>query len=342
MRIVAHKVLVTSLSGTLKVETFEIEIVVVVSIIEHSCPDLGFVKLLYAQQSRAFVVVVGVEIGGIEITIFQHNQYHIFAMEFTKIVTAFIKIEPLHVVVEPHFSSSQRGTSVRFEGDFMHIESSEEITARTTTFHCEFAERFFKRDATQFGIGFQSDLDGFGFPIGVGGEIVNSRAGFALRCIVFAIVDDTRHIETLHIVRTVYSIAISHIVDRALVVLFENGNVHNFSFLVVGFGAFGFANVNFFGYSGYLVGAIAIEDDDIVDAGAVFHKFVLFQGGSHKSISTIDIEFLVGFHHFSSFDGVEGANFCAARMFGSISVVDGGEPIDGDIGEMGKVVVNLR
>ena len=108
------------------------------------------------------------------------------------------------------------------------------------------------------------------------------------------------------------------------------------------FGAFGFANVNFFGYSGHLVGAIAIEDDDIVDAGAVFHKFVLFQGRSHKSINAINIEFLVGFHHFSGLDGVEGSNFCAARMFGSISVVDGGEPIDGDIGEMGKVVVNLR
>ena len=231
---------------------------------------------------------------------------------------------------------------MRFERDFVHIKSREKITTRTATFDSQFTEALFKKDATQFGIGFQSHLDYFGFSIRIGSEIVDFGSWRALGDIILAIVGDARHVKSLDIVGTVFSIAISHIINCALVVLLEDRNVYNLGFLLLSFGAFCLTNVHLLSHSRHLVSTIAIEDDDVVDVGAILHKLILLQRGSHEAIGTIHIEFLVGFHHFGSFDGVERANLRAAGVFGCIAVVDGGEPIDGDLREMREIVLYLR
>ncbi len=229
---------------------------------------------------------------------------------------------------------------MRFERDFVHIKSREKITTRTAAFDSQFTEALFKKDATQFGIGFQSHLDYFGFSIRIGSEIVDFGSWCTLGDIILTIVGDARHVKSLDIVGTVFSIAISHIINCALVVLLEDRDVYNLGFLLLSFGAFCLTDVHLFSHSRHLVSSVAIEDDDVVDVGAILHKLILLQGGSHKAIGTIHIEFLVGFHHFGSFDGVERANLRAAGVLCGITVVDGGEPIDGDLREMREIVLS--
>ena len=53
--------------------------------------------------------------------------------------------------------------------------------------------------------------------------------------------------------------------------------------------AFRLADEDLVGHVGDLVGAVAVEDDDVVDVRAVFDKLVLFQAGAHEAVGAVDV-----------------------------------------------------
>ena len=104
--ILTHEVLVTSLRGSLKTESLDVEIIVVVGIIEYSRPHFGLIKLLYTHEACTLVVIIGIKVGGVEITIIQDHKHHVIAVKFSKIVASLIEIETLHIVIKPHLATS--------------------------------------------------------------------------------------------------------------------------------------------------------------------------------------------------------------------------------------------
>ena len=153
------------------------------------------------------------------------------------------------------------------------------------------------------GINVQRNLNALGLTIGIGREINHLRAGSAQRQVVFAIARHGRHIETLHIVKALFAIAINHIVDGAFVVFLEHLQPND-----------AFAHKNLVGHLQHLIFSVAIENDHIVNIRTVAHKLILLQPRSDETFLTIDVEFLIGLYHFGAVDGVETADFGATRM----------------------------
>ena len=262
-------------------------------------------------------------------------------MKFAQIGAALVEVDALDIVVEPHFAPAEGGAAVGFERDAMDIKSGEEVALRAAPFDGELGEGLLEEDAAELRVGFERHLDGFGFAVGVGAEIVDFRAGGTGGEVVLTLVGKARHVEALDVESALFAIAIGHIVDGALVVLLKHRDVDNLGLPFLGLGTFRLSNIDLFGHTRHLVGAIAIEDDDVVDVGTVVDKFVLFQGSSHKSIGPIDVEFFIGLHHFGRLNGVERSHFREARVVGGIMVEDVLKPADGDVGHVGQVVLDF-
>ena len=81
------------------------------------------------------------------------------------------------------------------------------------------------------------------------------------------------------------------------------------------------AHKNLFGYTDDLVFTIFVEDNDIVDVGAVAHEFILRESHADETVSTIDIEFLIGFCHFRCLNGVEVADLGQTWVFLTILIL---------------------
>ena len=101
--------------GGLKTETFQIRIILLVGIVKRGSPYLVRIKFLH-DAYIIFIVVAQVEVGSIEITVVQNNQYAVVALEFTQIFTSSVIVEAEYVTVKPYFTSTERGTSFLFKG----------------------------------------------------------------------------------------------------------------------------------------------------------------------------------------------------------------------------------
>ena len=116
----------------------------------------------------------------------------------------------------------------------------------------------------------------------------------------------------------------------------------NLGLLLLGLAAFGLAHENLFGHAHHLVGAVAIEEDDIVNVRAVADKLVLLQAGADEAFLAVDVEFLVGLHHLVGHNGVEVLYLGEARMVLAILFLDGAEPVAGNLYHVAQFLVNLR
>ena len=126
------------------------------------------------------------------------------------------------------------------------------------------------------------------------------------------------------------AVTINTVVDGALVVLLEYLDMKDV-----------LAHEYLVCHLGDLELSILIEDDDVVEVGAVAYELVLLQACSHETFLSVDVELLVGFHHLGYLDGVEVANLGLARMQLAIFALEILKPVDGDIGHVGEVVLYL-
>ena len=101
------------------------------------------------------------------------------------------------------------------------------------------------------------------------------------------------------------------------------------------------ANEYLVGHLDDLILTVLVEDDDVVDVGAVAHVFVLLERSADESLLAVDIELLVGLDDGGCLDGVEVAYLGAAGMLVSILVAQELKPIGGHLHHICQVAVDL-
>ena len=91
----------------------------------------------------------------------------------------------------------------------------------------------------------------------------------------------------------------------------------------------------------HLIGAVAVEENHVVDIGTVADVFVLLQSGANEALLAVDVEFLIGLHHFGGRDGVEALDFRQTRMVFAVFLAYVVEPLTGDVYHVGQFAVYL-
>jgi len=158
------------LVGRLEGKSFEVRITLLVGIVEGGAPYLVRVELLN-QADTCFVVVVQVEVGGIEISVLHDDEDEVFAMEFTQVLSAFIVVQAEHIRVEPYFSSAQGRTSPLLEDNLVYVVLREDVPHRLASLDADFAEILFEGNLLDFRIRLVRYLDDFGFTVRIDGEV---------------------------------------------------------------------------------------------------------------------------------------------------------------------------
>ena len=311
-------------------ESLHVDVAVVVGIVEHRRPNLFGLEFLDA-QNIIFEMVVRVEGRDVEIAIRQHHEHLVVVGKFTEQPSVFVEIQTAHIGVEPNFPTSERRMAVTLQTDAMDGVACEQIALRTASLDADvgkialqeylFSWIFRQKNRVE------RHLDNFGLAIRIGREIKHFRARFALRGIDFAVACDARHVEALDEARTVLSVAIDEVVGRARIVFLEHLQMQHV-----------LAHEQLVGNAHHLEFSVAIEDDDVVDVGAVAHEFVFLQTRSDEAFLTVDVEFLVGLDDLRGDNRVEVANFGATREVAAVFFLDLRKPFDGDIGHMGEIV----
>ena len=78
--------------GCLEAETLDVRIVLLVGIVEYGGPY--FVRIVFLQYAYAIVIViVQVEVGGIELSAVLYDKDGVFALEFSEIFSAPVVVE---------------------------------------------------------------------------------------------------------------------------------------------------------------------------------------------------------------------------------------------------------
>ena len=143
-----------------------------VGIVKRGSPYLVRIKLLH-DAYIIFIVVAQVEVGSIEITVVQNNQYAVVALEFTQIFTSSVIVEAEYVTVKPYFTSTERRTSFLFQGYLMYRQAGKNHTSCLTSLDADLAEIMLEDDTAYTRIRFQCHLDDFGFSVRISTEIGN-------------------------------------------------------------------------------------------------------------------------------------------------------------------------
>ena len=93
-----------------------------------------FVKLLNAQNARRLVVIVEVEIGGVELPVLQDNEYEVVRVELTQVLSTSIVIKALYIMVKPNSSTAEGRSTMRLERNLMNVNSGEQVASALTPF----------------------------------------------------------------------------------------------------------------------------------------------------------------------------------------------------------------
>ena len=161
----------------------------------------------------------------------------------------------------------------------MHVVAREQIALGLTRTDADLGKVTLKRDASQARIGLERHLDDFGLPVRIGCKIDHARTGRTGREVILAVADDGRHEETLHHVSTARTVAVDHIVDGALVVFLEDGDVEDI-----------LPDKHLVGHTHQLVFAVAVEDEHVVDVRTVGDELVLLQARADETLFAVDVE----------------------------------------------------
>ena len=314
--------------GGIHRKSLDVWISLVVGIIENGCPYLVLVPFLQSQDV-VLVMVVHIEVGDVEFAVVEYYQDRVIIVEFSQESAVLIIVDAVYIRVKPYLSSSQGTVSVALQSDAADGSLGEQVALGSTSLDEDFREIFLQEDALTFfaQIRFHRHLDDFCLAVRVGGEVDDAASRCALGDIVELVARHGGYVESLDEVVALLAVAIYAVVDGSLIVLLEHlyvEDVLTHEYLV--------------GNLGYLEFSILVEDDDVVEVRAVAHKFILLQACTHETFLSVDVEFLVGFHHLGHLDGIEVPDFGFSRMHLSVLALEILKPVDGDIGHVGEVV----
>ena len=275
-------------------------------------------------------MVVQIEVREVALTVLQHNEDLVVVEELTQQSSVFVVIQTVDVWIIPHLSSAECRMSVTLQADTMYRELRQQIAFRRATLDHHLREVLIDKDFPEFRIGFERHLDDFCLAVGVGAEVHHLRARRALRQIVLLIARHRRHVETLDEAVAFLAVAIDCIIGRTGVVLLENVEIEHV-----------FAHKHLLSHTDNLVFTVFVEDDDVIDIGAVADELVLLQTCADEAVRTVDVEFLVGFGHLRGLDGVEIADLRQSRMILAVFVLEELEPVGRHLHEVRQIAVYI-
>ena len=116
--------------------------------------------------------------------------------------------------------------------------------------------------------------------------------------LVLLIAGNTRNVEALDIGEARLSVLINHIVHGALIVFLKDRYVYDI-FLYILFISY-FGNVHRTAFGKY---------NHIIDITAIAYILIFAQACTHKTFSSVHIEFGIAHHYFGCLDGIEYAHF---------------------------------
>src|ERR1035437_985909 len=204
-----------------------------------------------------------VEVAGIILPFAGNDQDRFITLVFAKVFTPVVIIQAKDVAVEPNLTTSEGRTTLLFQGYFMDIILSQNISHGLTSFDGNLAEVLFKHQLVQTGFWFQGHADHFGLGIRIYGEIIYFRSGSAHSNVVFLVSGNAVHGETLDIIRTSLTIAVNRVINGSFIVLLEDVEMQDV-----------FTDEHFVHNFHNLIASIFEENNDIVDVGTIAHEFI--------------------------------------------------------------------
>ena len=305
---------------------------------------LGIIVLLVGIPQRQRPHLVGIELfdtieilvemrrqvesGQIVVARLGDDQNAILIPKLAQIGALPIVVDTQHIRIEPHLAAAQRGMPLLLERDGLDLVLGQHIAPRRAALNRQLAEIFADLHLLEMQSRLKRHLDDFRLAVRVGREIKHLGARLALRQVVVLVTGHAHDIETLHIIDTALAVTIDDIIDRAVVVLLENGDMDDVR-----------ADKQLLSHSHNAVLAVTVEDDDIVDVGTVAKELILLQPRADKALLTVDIQLLVGLDDRLDIDIGEIAHLSTAGIFGAVFVLEHLEPTDGVIGQVVDIVL---
>ena len=269
---------------------------------------------LYAQDI-VLVVVGEVVARGVELAVFQNDKQLVLPLELAEQFAAAVGVEAEHVGVEPDFQSAECRNSFLFQREAVNLVFRHEIAHRPFPFDGEGAEVDVELKFGQTWTRFQGDADNLGLAVMVGREPGYARARKSGSQVIFVVTLDAGNREPLHVEGSAAAVLIDDIVDRACVVALEYTDMEHV-----------LAYEQLFLDFHNLVAAVAVDDDDIVEARATAYRVIFLQTGADESFVAVEIELFVGLGHGGGGNGVEAAYDRVAREGGSVALLQVLEP----------------
>ena len=265
--------------------------------------------------------------GGIIRTVGVDDEDAVFVIELAQIHAVLVIVDTQHIGVEPYFASAEGGMPFLLEGDGFDLVFGEHIAPRRTGFDRQFGQVFEHLQLLEVQRGFERHAYHLRLAVRIGGKIDDLRAGIALRQVVFLVAGDTRDVEAFHVVRAFLAVPIDHVIDSPLIAALEDGYVLDIR-----------TYKDFLGYLHYLVFAVLMEDDEVVNVGAIEQVLVFLEARADKAFLAVDIEFLVVLHYRLDVDGAEITHLGAARVRLAVFGFEHLEPRDGIVREVVEVL----
>ena len=275
-------------------------------------------------------MVVEVEGREIALAAAEYDEDLVVVEELAQQSSVLVVVQAVHVGVVPHLAPSEGGVPMALESDAVYGELREQVAFRGAPFDHHLREILVDEDLPEFRIGLERHLDDLRLAVGIGREVHHLRARRALRQVVLLVAGHRRHVEALDEAVALLAVAVDDVIDGARVVLLEHVEIEHV-----------LAHEHLLCHADHLVLAVFVEDDDVVEVGAVAHELVLLQPSADKSVRAVDVELLVGLRHLRGLDGVEVADLRQSRMVFAVLVLEELEPVGRHFREVCQVAVYL-
>ena len=208
-----------------------------------------------------------------------------------------------------------------FKSNRLHIVFGQQISSCTTALHCQLAQVFTYFEFLEMKGGLKCNTNHFRFAVRISSKISNTAAGFTLRHIIFLITSYTSDKEALHIIRSASAITIDNIIDCTCIVFLEYINVQNIC-----------SDKYLLSYANNFIFTITMEDNDIIQIGAVAQELIFFETSANKALFTVNIEFFVSLNYRFNIDISEVTHLRLTRIFVSVFSFQILKPTNGIIG----------
>ena len=279
-------------------------------------------------------MVARVKVGDVELAAREYHQDVVVVVELAEVVAVAFVVDAVHVGVEPHLATAQRGVAAALQSDAVYGFLGQQVALGGASLDGNLGKVALHEDAGASAAGLNAQVEGdlydLCLAVGVGGEVHYARFGLALGKVVLLVAGDGGNIEALDVAQPALSVAVDDVVDGAAVVLLEHLNVADV-----------LAYEYLFGYADYLVLAVPVEYYDVVDVGTVADELVFLESGAYEAFLPVDVELLVSLYHLCCLYRFKVAYLGAARMVVAVFVLDELEPAYRYLRHAAQVLVDV-